>query len=217
MPGPSADAATDVRTVVVRSPSARREAGLVLRAVFHIVFWSGLVIGVERGTTHAGTSAVSAGPQTVGEVAFGSLDQGQQLVFRQLKEGMIEAEADRSRTGKWPAAEELARRLVPPFAPDPTDKARYRWTELARGTVLNYVGAPDPASGRPTFVVVVVEPDPGTPIDPQAQTDEIHHRLADGTMLHVYVWTAPGVRPIQQVLAAPAPEDGWQRITTQKP
>lgn len=215
-PEPATPAA--VRTVVVRPASARRETVLVVKALFHILFWSSVVIAVERGlarpdgpaTTASVTASATGG---LGEVSFRTLASADQLVFRKLREGVIEAERARARSGAWPSIAELAGRDVPPFASDPTEPSPYAWSVLRRDLTINYLGLPKAATGRPTFVVVILEPDPKVPIDPQAPSDEIHHRLTDGTMLHVSIWTAPGRRPETEPIALPALEDGWRRIT----
>ena len=41
--------------------------------------------------------------------------------------------------------------------------------------------------------------------------DETHHKLRDGTILHVSVWTGP--KTLDKPAATPAFEDGWRRIT----
>ncbi len=205
-----------IRTVVVRSPSARRETILVLRALFHIVFWSAVLIALERGTVARNAPGGGGATLTGEELFFRDLDPEGQRLFRAIGEGVVEAEAARSRTGEWPSVEELARRGIPPFAVDPIDRAGYRWRLLQEGTTVNYFGlARDP--GGPTYAIVVLEPEPDAPIDPRQVTDEIHHRLADGTLLHVSIWTAPGARDASRALSAPPVEEGWRRITALTP
>jgi hypothetical protein len=132
-------------------------------------------------------------------------------VYRQALEGLTEAEDVRSGKGDWPTVDALATRRIPPFAPDPLDRASYRWQLLRDGTLVNYVGTPDAASKRSTFVISILEPDPGTPIDPTAYVDETHHKLKDGTLLHVSIWI--GTRTLTRPAATPPFEDGWRRIT----
>ncbi len=139
------------------------------------------------------------------------LESADQRVYRQCLEGLTDAEDVRARTGTWPAIDALARRGIPPFAADPVDHAGYSWRLVRDGTVVDYIGTPAAGSKRPTFVIVILEPDPGTPIDPQAIADEVHHKLADGTMLHVSIWI--GSRTLASAVAVPAIEDGWRRIT----
>ncbi len=200
------------RTVIVQSPSLLRETGGVIRAVIHIVFWSAMIMGASwcQGR-RPNASATRAPSVAVDEVAFRDLDADNQRIYRLALEGLTEAEDARSRTNDWPSVESLATRRIPPFAPDPLDRANYRWRLLREGVLVNYVGTPDPGSKRMTFVISILEPDPGTPIDPQAVVDEIHHKLRDGTMIHVGVWVGP--KSLERAAATPAFEDGWRQVT----
>lgn len=192
----------------VSPPSAAAETGLVVRAVFHVGFWSAIAVAWLHAPG-AGTA------ETLGlqydEVAFSALPPAEQRVYRLLREGVQTAERTRGRTGAWPEVSALVARGVAPFV-DPIDAAGYRWTRVADGPTVDYVGAPDPASGLGTFLVVLLEPPPGTPVDPTAVADEVHRLLRDGTLLHVTIWRAPGARTIAGAVAAPAVEDGWRRV-----
>jgi hypothetical protein len=194
-----------LRTVEVRSPSATAETVGVFKVVFHILFWSAIVVGIERSQ-----SAASAAPPTLpGEIAFRDIPSSEQRMFRELQEGLLEAESRRAADKRWPTVEALAAAGAPPFAPDPIDHAHYRWSLAQRDVVINYRGVPaDPKA--PSFLLVALEPDPGAPIDPTAVPDEIHHRLADGTMLHVSIWKGP--RLPDGVVAYPPADRGWLRI-----
>jgi hypothetical protein len=197
-----------VRTVVVRSPSVWRETGGVIRALLHIVLWSAAIMGATWGSDAASGGAPRATTLAVDEIAFRDLDADGQRMYRAALAGLTEAEDVRSRTGDWPAVEALAARRVPPFAPDPLDRAGYRWAILRDGLLVNYVGTP--AKG-PTIAIVIVEPARGMAADPQAIVDEQHHKLRDGTLLHVSIWT--GAKPLTTPASTPAFEDGWRRIT----
>ena len=60
------------------------------------------------------------------------------------------------------------------------------------------------------------EPDPGAPPDP-AREDEEHHRLTDGTMLHVSIWThADGVDLPARFISLPQVE-GWTQLRAGPP
>jgi hypothetical protein len=135
----------------------------------------------------------------------------EQRMFRELQEGLLEAEGARSATGTWPAIESLVSDGIPPFAPDPTAKsAVYRWSLLRAGAYLNYLGIPD-RPGVPAWVVLVQEPEPGVPPD-QAFEDEEHHRLIDGSMLHVSTWShANGISIPSRTTSVPQAE-GWTQV-----
>jgi hypothetical protein len=184
----------------VRSPSLGAELRFVGGALFHVVFWSAFVI-----FAHPKQAAAEA--LLPFERRFSDLDvEGQRLVKN------IKAEARRSKTGQWPEPEVLAAAAVPPFARDPLDRAGYVFKLVKQGSTINYVGAPREGSNREAFVVVITEPGPGTPPDPQVQEDEIHHRLGNGTMIHVGIWTGPRVEDKRLPLAAPNPDEGFRQV-----
>jgi hypothetical protein len=198
-----------IRTVEVRSPSAAAETGQVLRAAFHILFWSALVIGVGgRRAPRAGSPAPAATP---GEVAFRDLTAPDQRRFLALQEGVLEAESRRSSGKTWPTVEALGAEGIPPFAPDPIERPPYRWSLLRKGALINYRGEPPVGSDRPALLVIIAEPDPNGPPDPMARPDELHHLLADGTLVHVTI--AKGPRLPADVVWQPPFETGWVRIT----
>lgn len=114
-----------------------------------------------------------------------TLPEPDQRLFRAIREGLLAAEAERARTKAWPDAPTLAGRGVVPFAPT-DDGADYRWTLTEQSAIINYLGQPrDPS--QPAWLLEIQEPEPGMLPDP-APLDDQHHRLPDGTMLHIYVW-----------------------------
>jgi len=202
------------RTVEVHSPGVRRETMLVLRVGFQILFWWAVLVTCERGMAARPGAKATATRLAPGQSAFADLPSADQRIFRAVQEGMTEAERLRSSTGRWPKPEELAQQGIPPFAPDPIDRDGYTWSMLQKDTDINYVGTPAPGRARPRFLVLIVEPTPGMPDDPQAPTDEIHHRLDNGMMLHVTIMMrAPG-RNLTQPGTWLNGEQGWTQITT---
>lgn len=201
----------DVRTVIIQSPSVARELKFVLFVVFQIVFWSAMIMGGD------GSKRAVAAKSTTGfeERPFSDLDPEDQRLYRKCIEGTTEAEDVRATTKSWPSVAEMAKRLVPPFAPDPLDHAGYTWTLRRDGTLVNYVGSPGPGSTRATFMIIVLEPDPGTSPEPGAVPDETHHKLPDGTLLHVSIWIGP--KPLAAPVWIPPLENGWRRITMTNP
>ena len=196
------------RTITVSSPSVWRETVGVIRVVVHVAFWSAAIMlapGAGGAASEAATTQLA-----VDEVAFATLPAEGQRLYRRALEGLTDAEDQRSRTGAWPTVEAEAARNVPPFAPDPLDRAGYRWRLLREANLTNYIGT---ASGAPTIAIVVLEPDRGMAPDPLAVIDEQHHRLRDGTLLHVSIWTGP--KDLAAPVSTPAFEDGWRRITMQ--
>jgi hypothetical protein len=233
-----------VRTVEIAPPSARAETWNVLRAAALILLTTWIYIadtaapagdgaggaapGAARNVTGAGRRAGAGSPGGPGgndardlmpyQRLFRGLGGEDQRLFRELQEGLLEAENVRSSTRRWPAPGTLAGRGVPPFADAAGRGGRrfYRWQLRQEGPIVNYLGLP--ADRRdPAFLLWVQEPDPGTlaqgspPGGPAGgvgpaqgsraigvagvggaagaqATDEVHHRLADGTLLHVSVW-----------------------------
>jgi hypothetical protein len=184
------------------------EGGALLRAVIAIVAVAAIVIGSK--VTKTG-KAGGKPPLPPNLVAFGDLPPADQRMFRRCLEGLGEAEDARSRTGKWPDVGELAARGIPPFAADPIDRAGYRWVRFLDGTLVNYLGTPEAGSKRPSFLIVALEPDPGTPSEPGAVVDQSHHKLRDGTVLHISTSIGPA-RTLGRPLAMPPVEDGWRTI-----
>ena len=92
------------------------------------------------------------------------------------------------RRGAWPPVAALAADGIPPFAPDPTAKGGpLRLAPADERHVRQLSRHARSGRTRPAWLVLVQEPEPGVPPDP-AFEDEEHHRLLDGTMLHVSTW-----------------------------
>jgi hypothetical protein len=205
----SADAITGadtIRTIEVLPPSARREAQVVLAVAAAIVVGAVLVIAPGHGGVRDGARAGDLLPF---QVLFRDAPAPVERMYRELQEGLLEAERRRAATGRWPAVEVLAADGIPPFAPA---RPPYRWRLAQDGPVVNYLGHPEPDG--PAFLALVQEPDSGV-VDPGAGAalDEFHHRLSDGTLLHVSIWfraPAAGV-PDDRPLAQPA-ATGWTQV-----
>jgi hypothetical protein len=145
------------------------------------------------------------------QVLFRDLPSPEQRVFRELQEGAIEVVA-RATEGRWPSVAQLASDGIPPFAPDPLDEARFAWQLREGGLVHQYVGVPTVRGKLPSFMLMIVEPDPQTGERPTAGVvDEEHQVAADGRLLHVTYWkrmtgTVPSEPILDPALA------GWSQI-----
>jgi hypothetical protein len=208
------------RPHVVRAPRVARELGAVMRAIVAIGFGTAIAMTAklgddgDRASDRRGPDALALRPS---QVAFAQLPSADQRMFRRCLEGLAAAEDVRSQRGSWPDVDALAATGTPPFAADPLDPAGYRWQRLLDGTLVNYLGVPaDPASPRPTILVIALEPDPGTPRDPAAIADEHHHKLRDGTLLHVSI-SLGKARTLNRPIAMPAFEDGWRQVVVSTP
>jgi hypothetical protein len=196
------------RRVEVRPPSARDELLSVLRVAMFVVIASWMVLATDSATFRTGDSSVSH------LLPFQKLVRDrpplEQRMFRELQEGLLEAEMRRVDMRRWPEPGALAADGIPPFAVDPTAKGGpYTWQLLTSGFFVNYLGIPQRADA-PAWLVLVQEPDPKGPPDP-AREDEEHHRLSSGEMLHVSTWTRADARVPIRVVRTPQGE-GWTQL-----
>ena len=208
--------ASSVRRVEVRSPSVRSETVNVLRVGAAIV----MVVAVYliRPAPDAARDSAAARNLLPYQVLVRDVPPAEQRVFRELQEGLLEAERLRSTTGQWPEVTALAADGIPPFAPDPTAKgASYRWRMLNQGVFTNYLGIPS-TPDAPAWLLVILEPELGSAPD-LAPNDEEHHRLADGTVLHVSVWNVPEASRVSGgLLAIQRPDiEGWTQLIVGAP
>jgi hypothetical protein len=191
--------------VEVAPPSVAAELASIVRLGMGIVFGSWLYVASVTGSD----------PTTRGLLPYQAListrPSAEIRVFRELQEGLIEAEAVRSRTGAWPTTEALAADGVPPFAYDPTAGLHAcRWVRTEERTLVNYAGVPE-HPGAPAWLIVVREPAPGEPPD-QPNEDEEHHRLADGTMLHVSTWLRAAATSAAPPFVRVPQAEGWTQV-----
>jgi hypothetical protein len=201
-------AALTFRRVEVRPPSSRVELGHVVRFSMAIVIGAWMFLATDSATFRDGAST------TRHLLPFQTLIQNRppidQRMFRELQEGLLEAESRRGSSGRWPEVAALAADGIPPFAPDPTARGGgYDWRLTVNGAFVNYLGLPQ-QSGSPAWLVLVQEPEPGAPPDP-AREDEEHHRLLGGDMLHVSTWVRADARAPAGTIRTPQAE-GWTQL-----
>jgi hypothetical protein len=192
----------------VRSPGraagSRRERAGVLALAGLIVGGIGFYLAL-RASSDSRDSQKNLLPY---QVLVRTLPDADQDVFTALRRGLLEAEADRSRLSRWPEASVLADHGVAPFSD--SGAPRFRWQQFHVGMTVNYLGLPlDPSSSA--WLLAVQEPEPNTPPDP-APLDAEHHRLPNGTTLHVYVWMHRyGGRVTPGFVAQPQAQ-GWTEV-----
>jgi len=167
------------RVIQSTSSTWRERAGVIALA--------GGIISVIA--VYLALNAASGGSDAKGLLPYQTLvrtiPEPDQQMFRLIRQGLLAAESDRARTSAWPDAPALAARGVAPFAAS-SPGGEYQWARLQQSGIINYFGQPrDPS--QPAWLLEIQEPEPGLPPDP-APDDEEHHRLPDGTMLHLYVW-----------------------------
>jgi hypothetical protein len=134
----------------------------------------------------------------------------EQRMFRELQEGLLEAERLRSTGGRWPTVETLAADGIPPFALDPTQRVRYNWRLIVDGTFINYLGLPA-AGDAPAWLVLIREPEPGAPPDP-ALADEEHHQLVNGPKIHVSTWALQNPTKLAASIVRIPQAEGWMQL-----
>lgn len=205
-----------VRTVEIRPPSVRDETVAVLRVAMAIVVIVAAYVfrpAIGNQSPNADQSPNLQSRQSPNDLLpyqklIRDAAPAEQRIFRELQEGLLEAERVRAATGRWPDVTALASEGIPPFAADPTQKIPYTWSSVRQDWATNYLGIPaNPAA--PAWALVILEPEPGAPADP-APNDETHHRLPDGTTLHVSIWTTPEAKRRSGFAALRLPQnEGW--------
>ncbi len=120
------------------------------------------------------------------------LTASQQQTWREVRAALAGVEDERSRTGEWPRAQLTS---------------GVKWSYARAHLAINYTAE----IGELRWLVLYLEPDPRVTETPPPDDDE-HHTLADGTALHVTVWTQPvSEPPMDTVTAFPAAE-GWVEV-----
>ena len=186
--------------------SARAELLVLVRAAMAIV--AGVFIYVA--TTVGGGASPGQRNLMPFQKLIGDRPSDDQRMFRELQEGLLEAEAMRSGNNAWPTTSALADAGIPPFAADPTRRRAYEWRLIQSGTLVNYLGRPTDEDA-PAWLIVVTEPEPGVPPD-QTFEDQEHHRLLNGAMLHVATWTHANGRATSDRLVRMPQTEGWIQL-----
>ena len=131
-----------------------------------------------------------------------------------MQEGLVEAERVRSASGQWPSVAVLASQGIPPFA---DAGSVFAWRLVRNGRTLAYVGVPVPGRAPddfPAFAAIIQEPEPGyqETVPPGAPPDETHHRLSDGTLLHVTLWFQPSGFDLSDAALTQPFATGWTQV-----
>jgi len=199
--------AVAARSEAVSALSARAELLLVMRASMALVACVWIYLAFASGAVGAGPKKKNLLPF---QVVIAERPSDEQRIFRELQEGLSEAEASRAANGAWPSVEQLREDGIPPFALDPTQKRSYTWSLMQSGSMINYLGLPQ-SPGVPAWLVLIQEPDAGVPPD-QAFEDEEHHRLSTGQMLHVSTWTHASTPPVAARIVRMPQAEGWTQL-----
>ena len=199
-----------IRSVEIVPLSHRNEFISVVRVAIAVVACAWIYAASRSPDTGAGRDLLAY------QSLMMDLQFVEQRAFRELREGLLEAERVRATSGQWPEPSTLATDGIPPFARDPTTKgATYMWSKIQRGTMINYLGIPS-GQAAPAWLLLIQEPEPGSPPDP-APDDEEHQRLPDGTVLHVSVWMHEDGRLVPPALTPLPQARGWKQILGRAP
>jgi hypothetical protein len=176
--------------------------GVGNRERFGVIGVAGLIVVTVAAYLALRSSAVEStapGHLLPYQALVRTMPSSDQAMFEDLQRQVLEIEGARAQTGRWPAADAL--RVQP----------SHRWTHTREGFVLNYLATPSEEVSANAWLVVIQEPDPQAPVD-TAPNDETHHRLPDGTVLHVTIWTRRFGGQVAAGFVRQPESSGWTQI-----
>ena len=177
-------------------PSVSERAGVFIAAGGIL---SVLAVYLALNATSARNATRSLLPyQTLAD----TLPESDRETYNVIRREQLAAEAVRARTGAWPDVLSA-------------EAAGYQWTRFQQGTIINYFGQPKDPSAL-AWIVEIQEPEPGMPPDPAPPDDE-HHRLADGTMLHIYIWMHRIGGQLPAAFVRQPQTSGWVEVFAKAP
>jgi hypothetical protein len=206
----------NIRRIELGAPSSAGTAGRSFaRERFTILALAGLVVTIVGGYLMLRSSALgdAAGASlTPYQMLVRDLVGPEQLMFGRLQQGVSEAEAVRAQTGRWPETAALSGLpAVLPAGDESLPSPAYAWSRAQEGFVVNYLALPSNDDASAAWLLRIQEPDPNTPLD-VAPNDEVHHRLPDGTVLHVTVWTHRFGGRVPRVFMLQPELTGWTQL-----
>jgi hypothetical protein len=196
--------------------------------VEHIRAGGDATIGRSRGQERLRVIALGAGILVLIGVYFGmrssvsesgtllpfqmlarDLVTADQAVFESLKQALLAAEELRSVNQRWP--EPSALKDLPAADSGSAGGSPYTWRLQSQGVITHYLGVPSADASAPGWMIAIKEPEPGVPTD-TAPNDEEHHRLPDGTVLHVSIWTHRFGGQLDPAFIAQPEAGGWTQV-----
>jgi len=206
-----------IRRIELGAPVPAQTAGgrSIARERVTILALAGLVVTIVGGYLVFRSSALgdAAGASlTPYQMLVRDLVGPEQLMFGRLQQAVSEAEAVRAQTGRWP--EPAALGGLPALLPagdESIPSSTYKWTRTQEGVVVNYLAVPSDDDAAAAWLLRIQEPDPNTPLD-VAPNDEVHHRLPDGTVLHVTIWTHRFGRRVSPAFTLQPELTGWTQL-----
>lgn len=160
------------------------------------------------------TSVTESGRLLPYQMLVRDLVSADQAMVGVLKQSLLDAEMLRTVTGLWPEAPAV--KSLPRNAPGGDTSlpaAAYAWKRSSVGVVQHYLGLPAEDVSAAAWLIVIREPEPGVPTD-SAPNDEEHHRLADGTVLHVSIWTHRFGGQVGPAFVPQPEAAGWIQLLT---
>ncbi len=198
--------AVEVRSPGQSSGFSRERLRVLLLAVI-VIAGVGLYLAFGRDT-----NAGDAARMLPYQVLVRTLPESEQQIYGALRKGLRDLEAERAQGKRWMDPPLAATRGIPPYS---DASGAIEWRQFQQGATVNYFGVPkDPAA--PAWILTIQEPEPNQPPDP-APLDDEHHRLPDGTTLHIYIWMHKygGQVPVRFV---PQPQtEGWSELFATPP
>jgi hypothetical protein len=170
-----------------------------------------LLLGVYLGLR---TSVTESGRLLPYQMLVRDLVSSDQAMFTALARSLLDAEGLRITTGRWPEAPAVT--SLPKTAPGgeaSLPAAAYSWQRSSVGVITHYLGLPAEDVSAAAWLIVIREPEPGVPTD-TAPNDEEHHRLPDGTVLHVSIWTHRFGGQVDSAFVPQPEAAGWTQVLT---
>jgi hypothetical protein len=170
-----------------------------------------LLLGVYFGLR---TSVTESGRLLPYQMLLRDLVNSDQAMFGALQRSLLDAETQRTTTGRWPETPALI--SLPKTTPGgeaSLPAAVYSWRRASVGAVTHYLGLPAEDVSAAAWMIVIREPEPGVPTD-TAPNDEEHHRLPDGTVLHVSIWTHRFGGQVDSTFVPQPEAAGWTQVLT---
>jgi hypothetical protein len=187
-----------------------RERTLILGVAVGVAALVALYLGLRS----AALGTVAGGNLFPYQMLVRDLVQADQSVFNQLRQSVLEAESQRAKTGQWPPADAVRTLPIESAGVDGVVPASpFVWRMTQQNIIVNYLGIPAGEGSAPAWLVRVQEPDPIAPID-VVPNDEVHHRLPDGTVLHVSIWTYRFGSQLKSAFFAKPETAGWTQLLT---
>lgn len=180
----------------MRGPAGRERAGVLGLAALVVA-----TVAVYLALRSSALETSGVGSLLPHQVLAATLVGPDQATFAGLQRELIEIERARAAFGRWPDAAEVGR------------ASAYTWTNAREGYFVNYLARPAGDLSAAGWLLVIQEPDPQAPPD-LSPNDETHHRLPDGTVLHVSIWTHRFGAQIEPRFVRQPEGAGWTQVLT---